>query len=906
MNKKLILSFVGSFILTIGISQTKTSWEETAAHENALQRSETALPNKHLYNLNFNNLKNNLKQVTLQNRIGTKSTMMEFPDGEGNMKQYEVYEASVMNPQLAAKYPAIKSYKGIEVDGTSVIRFNVDKNDFHGMIMTPGKDVAFLDPVTVSNEKKYTLYHLEDMENKADFQCLTKESSVKTSYKENDRQLGNRLNDGRLRTLRLATPVTFEYTEAVTESANLGDGATEAQIKEAVMADIVTHTTRVAGIYETDLSVTFQLIANNDDLIVVNQGPETNFFVSVFEAGLGITRFINRIVGISSTDADLFTAFSTTVMDIDGAGFIEDAVCSENRYAYVAANTDNFEELMPTITFTLAHEVGHTFGATHTHNNFTCGQERNRITTVEPHYGNSIMGRGACRPGDELVDRSNATYFNAVTIQQILDNFEALDRRPTPCGVSRASGNETAPVANIRLRDMTIPASTPFLLTARRTGNDNVATYVFEQQDPEFAPFPLQSNTQQGPAFRSIPPSTKNYRFMPNLETILAGSTANEMEVVPSVSRTMNFRLTVRDNDPNGGRTAFANTRIRTVDTGEAFRVTSLNDSNLSLVANATQTITWNVAGTTGNGIDTERVNIFLIQNGDFDNRISLASGVPNDGSHDVVIPNAGGEQNRIMVQGRANVFFDISDADFTIEDNANLAYCVPQFIAADDSYVSIRAVVFGRNGEIQNFTNGNELYQYSDFTSDPVVDIQKVRTTPFTLFFNGELTDNQVAYVSIDYNEDGDFDDPSETLLVENEFDSESELVGTLNIPENVTNGVKRLRITTALRDANICNEAIEVEDYRINVVDLQEARRVATNGKENLTVYPVPSKDFITISSGKENIPFMIYSVGGQKVSSGIISNKKIDISNLSRGLYLIELFIDKEKVTRKIIKK
>jgi len=47
---------------------------------------------------------------------------------------------------------------------------------------------------------------------------------------------------------------------------------------------------------------------------------------------------------------------------------------------------------------------------------------------------------------------------------------------------------------------------------------------------------------------------------------------------------------------------------------------------------------------------------------------LALASSVPNDGSHDILVPNNVGTQNRIMVRGSNNIFFDISNANFAIE----------------------------------------------------------------------------------------------------------------------------------------------------------------------------------------------------------------------------------------------
>ncbi len=130
---------------------------------------------------------------------------------------------------------------------------------------------------------------------------------------------------------------------------------------------------------------------------------------------------------------------------------------------------------------------------------------------------------------------------------------------------------------------------------------------------------------------------------------------------MPNVARTMNFRLTVRDNELlNGGQTNFDDMILNFANTGP-FNISFPNLDNTAFTGNSTQTITWNVAGTTGNNINTANVNIlYSIDNGATFPYV-LAANTPNDGSQSVVIPNLISSNCRIMVEPVGNIYYALS-----------------------------------------------------------------------------------------------------------------------------------------------------------------------------------------------------------------------------------------------------
>ena len=228
----------------------------------------------------------------------------------------------------------------------------------------------------------------------------------------------------------------------------------------------------------------------------------------------------------------------------------------------------------------------------------------------------------------------------------------------------------TIPIINAG-SNYTIPANTPFELRASGNdddGDDNLM-YSWEQVDLANAPagLPLTDNGQN-PIFRSFWPSSDPTRTFPRLSDLL-NNTLNKGETLPTTSRTLNFRATVRD--ARGGINS-DDVTLTVINTGSAFRVLTPNTA-VAWTGGTSQTITWNTAMTNALPIVATNVRILLSTDGGHHFPFDLGT-TANDGSHTITVPNINTTQARIKVAAEENVFFDLSDANFTITGDATLA----------------------------------------------------------------------------------------------------------------------------------------------------------------------------------------------------------------------------------------
>ena len=214
--------------------------------------------------------------------------------------------------------------------------------------------------------------------------------------------------------------------------------------------------------------------------------------------------------------------------------------------------------------------------------------------------------------------------------------------------------------------DYTIPANTPFKLTS--VGSDaggGSLVYNWEERDLGPAQGLNAAQNATSPIFRSWTPTSDPSRTFPRLEDILDG-TLVKGEKIPSLTRTMNFRAIARDNFVGGGGVNTDDMVLNVVDTGAPFAVTS-QTTNVTWAAGTSETVTWDVAGTTANGINTANVRILLSTDGGTTYPQVLASSTSNDGSEAILVPYLTTSQARIRVEAVGNVFFDISDVNFSV-----------------------------------------------------------------------------------------------------------------------------------------------------------------------------------------------------------------------------------------------
>ena len=586
-----------------------------------------------------------------------KRTILTLPIADGTLSRFSIVDSPIMAPELAARYPGIKTYAAQGVDDpATTARFDWTPVGFHGIILSP-KGTVLIEPASVSDVENYIVYFQGDVTaGSGECGVTTEEQETAASR---DAQLKKNLpvisavtSGSTLRTYRLAAAATAEYTQAY-------GGGTVAGGLSAVTTTI----NLVNAIYEREVAIRLTLVANNDAIIFTDTATDGYTHENIGALLIENQSRLDSVIG--SANYDVGHVFDGRLLPggaFQWSGFASfGIVCVDGSKA---RGVDIFRSVSPTniyAYYSAAHELGHQFNARHTFNTTagTCGGQRSASSAYEPYNGSTIMAyRLACSPDDLM---STDTYFHNASIEQIV-NFSS----GTACPVQTGTGNNPPTVDAGPI--YTIPMGTPFILTA--TGGDpdgDAITFAWEEFDLGTAAPP---NTDDGsrPIFRSFTPVTSPSRTFPRLQDVLSGF-ATQGESLPTTTRTMNFRVTARDNRSGGGGVNSAATQVNVRSDAGPFIVTQ-PASGASWSTGTNQTVTWNVANTNNAPVGCANVKITLSTDGGLTFPITLLASTPNDGSEAVSIPGTPSGNARIKVEAVANIFFNISRA-FTITGSA-------------------------------------------------------------------------------------------------------------------------------------------------------------------------------------------------------------------------------------------
>jgi len=667
MKKVLLLTLVLALVTTLAFSQDKFWSVNNESRSNIVTDKAVARltypASFRLFNLNTESLRQELFSI-VGNQPSKHSTIISLPNAAGQIEQFEVYEASNFEPGLQAQFPEIRAYSGKGItDKNATLKLSISPQGVQTMVFRSDRANEFIEPYS-QDHKIYSVYSSHRDKGKLPWTCTTEDKKLADNINS---QLPPTIDaagtsTGQLKTMRLAQSCNGEYANwfGATSSAQVG----------LVLAAFNATLSRCNGCYERDLALHLNLIANTTAVIYYNPSTDpyttmsnwNNQLQSALTANVGEANYdIGHMFGASGGGGNAGCIGCVCVNGSKGRGITSPADGIPMG--------DNFD-----IDY-VAHEVGHQLGGNHT---FSMSNEGSGVNK-EVGSGITIMGYAGITAQD--VAPHSIDIFHQATIAQIQAN---LATKTCPVSIN-ITANNVAPVIGA-VSNYTIPISTPFALTGSATDANagDVLTYCWEQNDNSTTTGSgsVASPTKTtGPNWLSFSPSTSGTRLFPRLSTILAGLNVTpplpdgdagaNIEALSSVSRTLNFRLTVRDNSPyvagvKIGQTAFTDLAVTVSNTSGPFAVTAPN-TNVSWAGGSTQTVTWNVNNTTAAPVSCANVRILLSTDGGNTFPTVLIASTPNDGSQIITVPSTGGTTNRIKVEAVGNIFFDISNANFTI-----------------------------------------------------------------------------------------------------------------------------------------------------------------------------------------------------------------------------------------------
>jgi hypothetical protein len=430
------------------------------------------------------------------------------------------------------------------------------------------------------------------------------------------------------------------------------------------LAAIVTVVSRANVVYEADLAVHFNLVANEDQIVFTdpNTDPYSTTCDGTGGADCSSAHLQENVSALASIIGNANFDIGHVLTRVYGGVAMIRSLCTGNKAAGVSG-IPRGGDIDPFTCLVAIHEMGHQFGANHSFSGIRgrCQGNVNLPTAWEAGSGSSIMAYpGGCPVGDAPPTDNVAIFADPFFHHGSYGEIRAY-LNGAACPVQSATGNNI-PVIAFSTPSTSIPPGTPFTLSASATDADgDLLTYSWEEYDSGYAR-PLTGDGSvdngQGALFRIFPPVTSGQRTFPQMSDVLAGvpTPGEQLPSVTGVDR--QFRVMVRDNHPGAGGVAISPFTTLSIASGTTpFSVVSPSEG--TILRSGPANLSWTVGGTNQPPISCSTVTITLSLDDGASFPQSLST-FPNTGTATVTLPQVHATA-RIRIDGNGQIFFAVS-----------------------------------------------------------------------------------------------------------------------------------------------------------------------------------------------------------------------------------------------------
>ncbi len=393
---------------------------------------------------------------------------------------------------------------------------------------------------------------------------------------------------------------------------------------------------------------------------------------------------------------------------------------------------------------------------------------------------------------------------------------------------------------------------------------------------------------------------------MPRLETVLANSQTTQgeeiaIEALSSVARTLNFRLTVRDNVLGGGQTNFDNSVITVSGTVGPFEVTSQATSGQSWTQGTTENIVWTVNNTTTLP-GSANVDILLSTDGGLTFPTVLVANTPNDGTENITVPNVTSTDARVMVRPTGHIYYDINAKpiligytqtntcnDYTINPNAAIPDNTTTYLTHGLNVTTTDAIT-----DVNLAVNLTHTY-----IGDILVAVLSPAGTQVNVFSRSCTSNDNI---------NATFDDQGNAIVCATTITGNvipAQALSTLN-GEN-PNGTW----TFGVND-NAAADTGTINSYTLTVCSTIYALANKEFEFDNFSLYPNPNSGNFTIkfnSESSNDIEINVHDIQGREVYQKSFSNtgafnQNIHLNKIATGVYLVSIIDGAKKTVKRIV--